>query len=109
MLLNFDFNSFKQELIIAIESAYLEIVQQYQDIYAFSFSVSSDLMNIGIFANTLTELEKKKKEDLKNIWYYKFCEEEWEIVGSDSDQFQKIEQNLVNYLNSNKLQEFYQL
>lgn len=103
MLLDFDFNNFKTDLIMATENVFLEIINKYQDIYAFSLSFSSNLMNIGVFANTLKGLDKKMKEDPENIWYYKFCEEEWEINEDQSPNFQKIKQNLINYLQSHEI------
>lgn len=55
-----------------------EIIVEYskENIYACSFSYGPDIDAVCLIANTKDELKKHMDED---FFYYKYCEEEWEI------------------------------
>lgn len=99
----FNFQKFKEEVISATKKAFLEIMDEYKDstVYAFSLTCDSSVRSIGVVANTKEALEEQI-EDEEDRYYYKFCEQEWEIWDAADNEFQEIRNTLVEFQENNK-------
>jgi hypothetical protein len=99
----FNFEKFKEEVILATKKAFLEIMEEYKDftVYAFSLTSHSAAESIGVVANTKEALEEQI-EDEEDRYYYKFCEQEWEIWNGADDEFQEIRNSLLEFEENNK-------
>ncbi|MBU3104295.1 DUF4303 domain-containing protein [Clostridium gasigenes] len=99
----FNFQKFKEEVILATKKAFLEIMDEYEDstVNAFSLTCDSAVSSIGVVANTKEALEEKI-EDEEDRYYYKFCEQEWEIWNGADNEFKEIGNDLVEFQKNNK-------
>lgn len=99
----FNFQKFKEKVILAIKKAFLEVMDEYKEstVYAFSLTCDSYARSIGVVANTKEALEEQI-EDEEDRYYYKFCEQEWEIWDAADDEFQEIRNTLVEFQENNK-------
>lgn len=99
----FNFQKFKEEVILATKKAFLEIMDEYKDstVYAFSLTCDSSVRSMGVVANTKEALEEQI-EDEEDRYYYKFCEQEWEIWDAADNEFQEIRNTLVEFQENNK-------
>ncbi|WP_252225846.1 DUF4303 domain-containing protein [Clostridium sp. ZBS2] len=102
--MNFDFNEFKQNIILATKSAFLEIVKTNKEdtVYAFSLNCSADVRSIGIIANTKSALNDIVDGSDNDFWYYRFCPEEWKIWNGADDKFYRIGNKLKAFQEDNK-------
>lgn len=103
MQLEFNFQKFKEEVIAAVKKAFLEIVEEYKGstVYAFSLICDSAARFIGAAANTKESLEEQIEGE-EDRYYYKFCEQEWEICDAADDEFQKLRNMLVEFQENNE-------
>ena len=60
-----------------------------QDIYIISIDISDSLRSIGLIANTLDNLNSQSRYGDDDYFYYKYCEDEWEIYDT-SDEISKL-------------------
>ncbi len=99
----FNFEKFKEEVILATKKAFLEIMDEYKDstVYAFSLTCDSAVRSIGVVANTKEALEKEIDNE-EDRYYYKFCEQEWEIWDAADNEFQEIRNSLLEFQENNK-------
>lgn len=99
----FNYEKFKGKLVLVIKKAFLEIMDEYQNstVYAFSLTCDSAVRSIGVVANTKEALDGKI-EDEEDRYYYKFCEQEWEIWDAADNEFQEIRNTLVEFQENNK-------
>lgn len=99
----FNFEKFKEEVIFAVKKAFLEIMDEYKEstVYGFSLICDSSARSIGVVANTKEAL-KEQIEDEDDRYYYKFCEQEWEIWDAADDEFQHIRNSLVDFQENNE-------
>lgn len=99
----FNFEKFKEKVILAIKKAFLEIMDKYEDstVYGFTLTCDSSARSIGVVANTKEALEEQI-EDEEDRYYYKFCEQEWEIWDAADDEFQELSDILVEFQENNE-------
>ena len=91
----FDYRKFENSLVIQMEKTLEKLLKEYDDIYIFSLSLSNDMTWTGVIANTLHNLEEQAEPDDEDYYYYKYCEEEWDLW--EMDDFQDITDNLKEY------------
>ncbi|MCH5138455.1 DUF4303 domain-containing protein [Clostridiaceae bacterium UIB06] len=99
----FNFQKFKEKVILAVKKAFLEIMEEYKDstVYGFSLTCDSSARSIGVVANTKEALEEQI-EDEEDRYYYKFCEQEWEIWDAADDEFQELRDTLAQFQENNE-------
>lgn len=78
----FAYKKFGIELSEAIQNIYREMVITYVDMYAFSLDLSADGRSMGVLGNSRANyIEQTDSNDPEQRWYYKYCEDEWDICG----------------------------
>lgn len=75
----FDYQKFEDDLVIAMEDRLRKWAKEYKDIYILSLDCARDMTSVGIFANTERYLTEQTDTDSEDYWYYKYCEEEWDL------------------------------
>ncbi len=94
--MEFDYKKFSNDLFQALDTSLQKLTKEHKNLYAFTLSCSRDVRSIGVIANTKTYLAKNADEQSEDYWYYKYCENEWEIF----DTFQTISEYMSTYLES---------
>lgn len=87
----FDYKKLENDIVITMENTLRKWAKEYDDIYILSLDCSRDMTSIGIIANTMTYLREQSDIDKEDYFYYKYCEEEWEL-------FEVIEE-ISSYMN----------
>ena len=95
----FDYKQFEDELVTQMESTLEQLLEEYNDIYIFSLDIANDMGSAGIIANTYSFLEEQASPGDEDYYYFKYCEEEWDIW--ESGNFNKIKDNMSSYLENN--------
>lgn len=67
------------------------------DLYILSLDCTRAMDSIGVIANTIHYLEEQVEVDSEDYWYYKYCEDEWELF----DTFEIVSENMRKYLDDN--------
>lgn len=75
----FDYKKFENDIVIALENTLRRWAKEYGDIYILSLDCERDMTSIGVFANTKQYLSEQSDPDSDDYWYYKYCEEEWNL------------------------------
>lgn len=75
----FDYKKFENDIVNAMENTLRKWVKEYDDIYILSLECERDMTSIGIFANTKEYLKEQSAPDSDDYWYYKYCEQEWNL------------------------------
>ncbi|MDQ0227711.1 DUF4303 domain-containing protein [Metabacillus niabensis] len=94
--MEFNYNKFSNDLFQELVTALQKITEEHKDLYAFTLSCSRDVRSIGVIANTKTYLAKNADEQSEDYWYYKYCENEWEIF----DTFHTLSKDMSMFLES---------
>lgn len=97
---NFEFNNFKNNLILGIKESFKTIQEKNENVYSYSLIVSSDLSYIGVAANTVEYLEDNI-DDEDDEMYYKFCEQEWEIYNETNEYLNQAKELLNKFISNN--------
>lgn len=95
----FDYKQFEDELVTQMENTLKQLLKEYNDIYIFSLDIDNDMSSAGIVANTYSFLEEQASPGDEDYYYFKYCEEEWDIW--ESGNFDKIKDNMSTYLEIN--------
>ena len=94
----FDYEKLKEDLVSAMEKILRKWSEENDDIYILSLDLSRDMESVGVWANTVEYLEEQVDGDTsEDFWYYKYCEEEWDLceVISESSSY------MSTYVNEN--------
>ncbi len=93
----FDYDKFEDDIVKEMESALNNWISEHNDLYIFTLDCAEGMDSIGAAANTSGYLKERTEEKSSRYWYYKYCEEEWELYcgfGSVSEYMRKyIEEN----------------
>ncbi len=92
----FDYERFEDDLVQQMLVVFNHWIEQAHDIY--SLDCERGMESIGAIANTTHYLEKQADTDSEDYWYYKYCEEEWDLF----DTFKTISADLSKCLDDNK-------
>lgn len=94
----FDYKGFEDDIVQQMRIILDKWIRENNDLYIFSLDCSRGMDSIGVIANTSHYLEEQVVEsDSKDYWYYKYCEEEWDLF----DTFEIISANMRKYLEDN--------
>ena len=94
----FDYEKFKEDLVTAMEKILRKWSEENDDIYILSLDLSRDMESVGVWANTVGYLEEQADDDTpEDFWYYKYCEEEWDLC----EVISEISSYMRTYLDEN--------
>lgn len=96
----FDYKKFEYDTAAAMEHALRQWAKEHDDIYIFSLDCQRDMTSIGVMANTLQYLNEQTDSEEEDYWYYKYCEEEWELCSADG-LFKDISAYMDKYVQEN--------
>ena len=94
----FDYKKFENDVVQQMGGIFSQWTTEHDDMYAFSLDCSMGMESIGINANTVHFLAEQADSDSTDYWYYKYCEEEWEL----SHWFKDISAEMNQYLLDNE-------
>lgn len=96
----FNYSGFTDDIVVQFEAAARKVCSENKDIYICSLDCCSDTDSIGLIANTkswLADMIAKRDASCGRFkpsdYYYKYCEEEWDIFLT----FEDISLNMSNY------------
>lgn len=96
----FDYVKLQDELHKEMESTFQQWQKEHDSIYMVSLDCSREMNSIGLIANTKGYLAQQVDEESEEYWYYKYCEEEWELfhtfssLSSTMREYKKANQDL---------------
>lgn len=93
----FDYERFETDLVQQMTTVFHDWSEEYDDLYIFSLDCSRGMDSVGVIANTMTNLEEQTEEDSEEYWYYKYCEEEWDLFHT----FASVSAKLREYADDN--------
>lgn len=83
-----------------IQESFKKVVKvcKKEQLYIISFALSDPLSDVSSYCtvymnteeNLKRQIEDADEEDKEDIFYYRYCEDEWEVLEEDSKYFQKI-------------------
>lgn len=75
----FDYKKFENNVVQQMEIQLNKWLRENDDIYIFSLDCARGMESIGAIANTNHFLIEQAEPNSQEYWYYKYCEEEWEL------------------------------
>lgn len=75
----FDYERFENDLVQQMLVVFNNWIEQNHDLYIFSLDCASGMESIGAIANTTRYLVEQAEPTSEKYWFYKYCEEEWEL------------------------------
>ena len=93
----FDYERFENDLVQQMLVVFHNWIEQKHDLYIFSLDCARGMESIGAIANTTHYLEEQTSTHSEDYWYYKYCEEEWDLF----DTFKTISADMCKCLNDN--------
>lgn len=90
----FDYEKFENDIVQQMTAVFNNWIMENEDIYIFSLDCASAMDSIGVIANTIHYLEEQADADSQDYWYYKYCEEEWDLF----DTFETVSADMCKYL-----------
>lgn len=94
----FDYERFKIDVTKQMKIIFDDWTKENDDIYIFSLDCTNEMNSIGVLANTTHYLLKQSDLGCEDYWYYKYCEEEWDLF----DTFDGLCVIMDKYLCDNK-------
>lgn len=95
----FDYEGFKNAVVLQMKVVFDNWTKENDDIYILSLDCANGMDSIGAAANTQSYLLEQGAPGSDDYWYYKYCEEEWDLL----DTFETISAKLDKYLCDNKV------
>ena len=93
----FDYTKFEEDLVLQMKNTLQEWSAENEDIYIFTLDCSRGADSVGVIANTENYLSEQADSDDDDYWYYKYCEEEWELF----EGFEEISAYMCAYAEEN--------
>lgn len=78
------YKKFEDSLVSATEAALQKLLKEHNDIYIFSLNISRETPSVVAVANTYNNLKGLAEPGDEDYFYYKYCEEEWDLWEYDS-------------------------
>lgn len=95
----FDYVKFENDVVQQMTSVFNRWIEENDDLYIFSLDCTREMDSVAVIANTITNLEEQAKEDSEDYWYYKYCEEEWDLF--ELDTFEAVSADMSKYIDDN--------
>ena len=81
----FDYVKFENNIVEQAGDMIKQWMEEHKDIYIVSLDCAREMDSIGIIANTRQYLEEQVEEEQEDYFYYKYCEEEWDLFHTFDD------------------------
>lgn len=94
------YKKFEDSLVSATEASLQKLLNEHNDIYIFSLSLSRENPSVVGIANTYNNLKELAMPGDEDYFYYKYCEEEWDLWEYDSFK-DIITEELCSYTGTN--------
>ncbi|MBD5087548.1 MAG: DUF4303 domain-containing protein [Clostridiales bacterium] len=94
----FDYEKFENSIFQQMIDVFNSWIEENDDLYIFSLDCAREMDSIGVVANTTHYLEEQAEVDSEDYWYYKYCEEEWDLF----DTFETVSADMQKYLDDNE-------
>lgn len=94
----FNYEKFENGLVQQMLLIFNTWTEQNHDLYIFSLDCADGMESIGAIANTTHYLEEQADAEPEDYWYYKYCEEEWDLFYT----FEAISAQMYQYLSDNE-------
>lgn len=94
----FNYEKFENNLVQHMENIFNKWIKENDDIYIFSLDCARGMESIGAIANTTCYLTEQTEPTSEEYWYYKYCEEEWQLWNT----FDAISADMYSCLEENK-------
>lgn len=75
----FDYENFENNIVQQMEIVLDKWIKENDDIYIFSLDCARGMESIGAIANTTHYLVEQAEPTSSEYWFYKYCEEEWDL------------------------------
>lgn len=93
----FDYQKLEDHIVQQMEAIFDQWIEEHEDLYIVSLDCARSMESIGVIANTTQYLEEQDDLDSEDYWYYKYCEEEWELFHT----FETISADMKQYIEEN--------
>lgn len=93
----FDNEKFENNVVQKMKIILDKWIRENADIYIFSLDCARGMESIGAIANTTRYLEEQAESTSEEYWFYKYCEEQWELW----DAFEAVSAEMNKYLLEN--------
>lgn len=93
----FDYEKFENDVLEQITDVFNMWMEENDDIYIISLDCTREMDSIGAVANTMQYLEEQAEGDSEDYWYYKYCEEEWDLF----ENFETVSADMGKYIDDN--------
>ncbi|MCH5344665.1 MAG: DUF4303 domain-containing protein [Acetatifactor sp.] len=93
----FAYEELEKKLVTQMENTLKDWSKENDDIYIFALDLARGVDSVGVIANTNHYLEEQAAPDSRDYWFYKYCEDEWELF----DTFGEISGELRKYIGDN--------
>ena len=95
----FNYEKFENDIVQQMMAVFHRWIEDNDDLYIFSLDCARAMDSIAVIANTITNLEEQAEEDSEDYWYYKYCEEEWDLF--EVDAFEAVSADMSKYIEDN--------
>ncbi|MDE6947903.1 MAG: DUF4303 domain-containing protein [Anaeroplasmataceae bacterium] len=98
-----DRNKLVASMTEGIKQAIRDALSLFEDekIYIFSFEIDDIMSNITIYVNSeenlKAQIDDADEEDKEDIYYYKYCEDEWNVIEDSIKYFKKVANYVKKY------------
>lgn len=92
----FDYEKFENDIVAQMTNILSEWTED-DDIYILALDCTREMDSIGAIANTEMNLSEQADNEDEEYWYYKYCEEEWDLF----DAFEKVSSYMYQYVEDN--------
>lgn len=93
----FDYKKFENKVVQQMATVFDKRIRENDDLYIFSLDCAREMDSIGVITNTMHYLDEQAKPNSGDYWYYKYCEENWDLF----DTFEVISKDMRKYLDEN--------
>lgn len=93
----FDYKKFENDVVRQMGIVLENWISENDDLYILSLNCTREMDSIGVIANTTHYLKEQIESDSEDYFYYKYCEDEWDLF----DTFEDISADMCKHLNDN--------
>lgn len=95
----FDYEKFENDVVQQMVTVFNRWIEKNDDLYIFSLDCARAMDSVAVIANTIANLEEQAEEEDEDYWYYKYCEEEWDLF--EVNAFEAVSTEMNQYIEDN--------
>lgn len=95
----FDYEKFEDDVVRQMTDVFHRWMEENDDLYIFSLDCARGMDSVAAIANTNVNLEEQADEEDEDFWYYKYCEEEWDLF--ETNAFEAVSAEMSKYIEDN--------